>query len=260
MNLSAIIAARHRAVAGFSTEAQNYFDRLDTAGDTTYTPYKQPLANYIDGLVALGGAYWDTMVSACSFVGVGIEGIVVPLRSGMTVPSNILFLTADLSQTTGLKGDGSTTYIDTNVLENAVPQNDISMSVYVTEAFSTYGLSISGTAGNDRTGLMIRPGSGGIVWNRSPTSSGFTPAAQPEFYGTNRDNASDYDLQNGSTLTTNTLTSGSVYTLVPVCVFAAANGVGKTPNRLATYHYGPALNMATLRSLQATLMSEIAAI
>jgi hypothetical protein len=56
MNLSSIIAARHRAVAGFSTEAQDYFDRLDTAGDTTYTPYKQPLANYIDGLVALGGA------------------------------------------------------------------------------------------------------------------------------------------------------------------------------------------------------------
>jgi hypothetical protein len=88
MNLSSIIAARHRAVAGFSTEAQDYFDRLDTAGDTTYTPYKQPLANYIDGLVTLGGAYWNTMLSATSFVGVGIEGIVVPLRSGMTVPTH----------------------------------------------------------------------------------------------------------------------------------------------------------------------------
>ena len=47
---------------------------MDTAGDTTYTPYKQPLANYIDSLVTLGGAYWDDMLSATSFVGVGIQG------------------------------------------------------------------------------------------------------------------------------------------------------------------------------------------
>ena len=67
MNLSAIIAARHRA--GFSAEAQNYFDRLDTAGYTTYVDYKQPLANYIDSLVTLGGAYWDDLESAASFVG-----------------------------------------------------------------------------------------------------------------------------------------------------------------------------------------------
>jgi hypothetical protein len=95
MNLSAIIAARHRAVAGFSTEAQDYFDRLDTAGDTTYVDYKQPLANYIDGLVTLGGAYWDDMLSATSFVGVGIQGVTVPLRDGMTVPtqSNLLQVT-----------------------------------------------------------------------------------------------------------------------------------------------------------------------
>jgi hypothetical protein len=34
----------YSAGGAFSAEAQDYFDRLDTAGDTTYTPYKQPLA------------------------------------------------------------------------------------------------------------------------------------------------------------------------------------------------------------------------
>ena len=71
----------------YSVEAQDYFNRLSAAGDSTYTPYKQPLANYIDSLVALGGAYWDDMLSATSFVGVGIQGITVPLRDGMTVPT-----------------------------------------------------------------------------------------------------------------------------------------------------------------------------
>ena len=62
----------------FSAGSQNYFNRLNGAGDTTYTAYKQPLANYIDSLVALGGAYWDDMESAASFVGVGIQGVTVP--------------------------------------------------------------------------------------------------------------------------------------------------------------------------------------
>jgi hypothetical protein len=239
----------------------DYFSRLDTAGDTTYLTYKQPLTNYISSLVELGGAYWDTMESACSYVGVGIQGITVPLRAGMTVATNVNnnFVAADLDQLTGLKGDGSTKYIDTGTLESAVPQNDISMSVYVTESTNTYSLCISGTAGNDRTGLMVRSVNSGTVWNRSGTSTNFTGAAVPEFYGTSRDNGLDYDLKNGSTLTTVTQASSSSFG-GSVCVFSASTGVGKTTNRIATYHYGPALNMATLRSLQATLITEIAAI
>ena len=101
--------------APFSPEATNYFSRLDAAGDTTYVDYKQPLANYIDSLVTLGGAYWDTMESSTSFVGVGIQGITVPLRDGMAVPTNNNFVDADLNQLTGLKGDASTKYITTGV-------------------------------------------------------------------------------------------------------------------------------------------------
>ena len=61
INLAYFGATQVYTSSAFSAEAQNYFDRLDTAGDTTYTAYKQPLANYIDSLVTLGGAYWDTI-------------------------------------------------------------------------------------------------------------------------------------------------------------------------------------------------------
>ena len=50
------------------------------------------------------------MQSAASFVGVGIQGITVPLRDGMTVLTNNNFVAGDLNQLTGLKGDGSTKY------------------------------------------------------------------------------------------------------------------------------------------------------
>ena len=113
----------------FSPEATNYFSRLDAAGDTTYVDYKQPLANYIDSLVSLGGAYWDDMLSSTSFVGVGIEGVTVPLRDGMTVPTQNNFVVGDLDQLTGLESNGSTKYIDTGLIGTDLTVNDASWSL-----------------------------------------------------------------------------------------------------------------------------------
>ena len=97
------------------------------------TTYKQPLANYIDSLVTLGGAYWDDLESAASFVGVGIQGVTVPLKSTMTALTNNNFVAGDLNQLTGLKGDASTKYLDTGALDTQQSQNDVSLSVWVTD-------------------------------------------------------------------------------------------------------------------------------
>ena len=57
------------------------------------------------------------LTSAASFVGVGIQGITVPLRDGMTVPTNNNFVADDLDQLTGLLKDGtSLKSIDTNTV------------------------------------------------------------------------------------------------------------------------------------------------
>jgi hypothetical protein len=259
MNLSSIIAARHRATAGFSTEAQSYFDRLDTASDTTYTPYKQPLANYIDRLVALGGAYWDTMLSSTSFVGVGIQGVTVPLRAGMTVPTNNNFVTGNLNQLTGLKGDASTKYLGTGVSEGSLSQNDSSISVYLTtdRDVTTTSSYIGGTIGvfaivDNATGFRSRHMSTSLKTNGTSTAIG-------GIIGISRDNSSDYDWRdvdaNGTNIDTSTTQGNS-----DVEVFASNSGGFLCSARLATYHVGPALNLATLEGLQDTLISEIAAI
>ena len=259
MNLSAIIATRHRAVAGFSTEAQNYFDRLDTAGDTTYTTYKQPLANYIDGLVTLGGAYWNTMLSATSFVGVGIQGITVPLRDGMTVPTNNNFVAGDLNQLTGLKGDASTKDINTGLLSNDIAQNDGSLSVYQTAAVTSGNYTAgSGYNGGIGGGIFLRDlGStiqcavhGGLVSNGTGWVSGLIGGSRSSSTTqTQRTNQTDYPFASTSLAPTTDI----------IRVFAAGASP-KTDPRLATYHIGPALTLSTLEALQATLISEIAAI
>ena len=257
MRLSSIIAARHRATAGFSTEAQDYFDRLDTASDTTYTPYKQPLANYIDGLVTLGGAYWDDMLSACSYVGVGIQGITVPLRSGMTVPTNSNFVTADLSQTLGLKGDGSTTSILTGIFGSNLTQDDFSMSAYAVSDLDTGNLLAGGGGSNGAS--QISADGNSRCQNGTQNSSGFSGFG---LCGVTRDNSANYDVSVSGSTATVVIASQSPAGLPQLTVFANYTGtpVAFSAARIATYHIGPALSLATLEALQDTLISEIAAI
>jgi len=259
MNLSAIIAARHRAVAGFSTEAQNYFDRLDAAGDTTYTPYKQPLANYIDGLVALGGAYWNTMVSAASFVGVGIKGITVPLRDGMTVPTNNNFVADDLDQLTGLKGDASMKYISTGVLDNDVGQNDYSISVWVTDNVVLDNAYWIGSPRLAQRSSTVNTAVRFSAQNNSSAQVNPSPDLVDGFIGQTRTVGTDFDwfinTNSGNFVKASIAPIGD-----GISVFAWDAGNSKNASRIATYHVGLALNLATLQGLQDTLISEIAAI
>ena len=245
------------AEAQFSAEAANYFARLDAAGDSTHYAYRQPLANYIDSLVALGGAYWDDMGSAASFVGVGIQGITVPLRDGMPTLTNNNFVAGDLNQLTGLKGDASTKYIETGLTGSDLSLNDHSLSVYLTADRETGGNRyISGDASTftvlgNTTGFRARSANTTLSTLGSSTETG-------ELIGISRNNSADYDWSYETTGTQSS-TSSSINN-VDINVYADSGGSNNTAARLAAYHVGPALNLATLEGLQDTLITEIAAI
>jgi len=238
----------------FSPEALNYFSRLDAAGDTTYVDYKQPLANYIDSLVTLGGAYWDDMKSSASFVGVGIQGITVPLRDGMTVPTNNNFVDADLNQLTGLKGDASTKYITTGTDYLDYAQNDASISTYVS---TPSGGWYAGTG--DATGTIYIRDIGTSLRSSAHAGAFNTGTAIVDgLVGVSRSAVTTVNIRSNQVDTANTATSQSP-TAGDLLIYGR-NGVANSASRLATYHAGPALNLATLEGLQDTLITEIAAI
>jgi len=251
----------------FSPEALDYFSRLDTAGDTTYTAYKQPLANYIDSLVALGGAYWDDMGSAASFVGVGIQGVTVPLKSTMTALTNNNFVAGDLDPLTGLKGDASTKYLDTGSKFNDFPQNDFSMSCNITEfiqeatdgnylTYQSFGDGVSQISTQNDAG--VNPNNLITRCNTRNAKINFDLGSLEDLYGINRTVSTEYSVQHGASSTTVTEPSQAPANQI-MSIFGASTEA-KSNARMATYHIGPALNLATLRGLQATLISEIAAI
>ena len=243
------------APAPFSPEALNYFSRLDAAGDTTYVDYKQPLANYIDSLVTLGGAYWDTMESSTSFVGVGIQGVTVPLRDGMTVPTQNNFVAGDLDQLTGLKGNASTKYLSTGVNATDLSQNDTSISVYVTAAPTGTTLLAGAFAGGVEY-LTLR--STPTLSNASIFTGPFTSFGTPlgvGLLGASRSDSANQDRR--SNQINYPEARASIAPASAAFTVFATSGVAPTDARLATYHAGPALDLATLEGLQATLLSEI---
>jgi hypothetical protein len=242
---------------------------LDTAGDTTYVDYKQPLANYIDSLVTLGGAYWDDMQSATSFVGVGIQGVTVPLRDGMTVPTNNNFIDADLNQLTGLKGDASSKYIDTNVADNINGSTNISTGIYVTEGseleFDAYfGSSESGT-GENKTLLSNNYATSIRVFSDVGDNTPSALDAPTGLISSSRGISASVDyradgISGTITRTGETPQGGDMY-------FFATNNSGPalrhTDIRAAAMHFSTAMSsaeLATLEGLQETLITEIAAI
>jgi len=234
--------------APFSPEATNYFSRLDAAGDTTYVDYKQPLANYIDSLVSLGGAYWDDMKSAASFVGVGIQGVTVPLRDGMPSITNNNFVAGDLNPLTGLKGDGSTKRIDALPNMSGFSQDDVSMSAYQTEL-----LTDSWLAGSQN--LYIRRASFSTTCF-SAAQNGTLPGLG--LSGTSRSSSAGYTYRTNNIDRAKTATSAAISD----SVFSVVGWRGQlfSNGRVATYHVGAALDLATLEGLQDTLITEIAAI
>jgi hypothetical protein len=190
-------------------------------------------------------------------VGVGIEGIVVPLRDGMTVPSNNSFITADLNQLTGLKGDGSTKYFGTGLNATDLAQNDASISVYITTGDTSSAYLAGANSGGDV--ITLRDvGSNSQVSMFASSAASFGGKPTSGILGVSRVDSANQDRR-ANQVDYNEARSSIAPVSSALTVFATS-GIVHTDARFATYHVGPALNLATLEGLQDTLITEIAAI
>jgi len=242
----------------WTEEAQDYFDRLDAVG-ALITQYQSPINTYIKGLVALGGAYWDTMGAHCIFAGVGYAGCLVPLRDGMAVPTSFNFVSGDHNSVTGLIGNGSTKYLGSNLNGNAFGQNDFSMSVYI----HTIGAGATGTyiGTQNAAGSSVIARSGGTPDNlfyRNRSTAGDTTTGggtSTGYVGTSRTVGAGHNARFGGNTTTITRASQTPAN-ENISVFYA-NGTVFCDGRLKAYHIGPAITNSTLDGLQTTLFNAI---
>jgi hypothetical protein len=241
-------------------DAQAYITAVETADAQALEPaVKTAINNFVVGCKADG--IWNALKASCIMAGARtLAGALVPLKG--TAPTNFNFVSGDYNRTTGLVGNGTTKYLNSNRNNNADPQNSRHLSVY-TSALPAVGSyhwligtnplnsSASTWLVNDRrTGAGIQFGF--FNWSypadyRGVASIGFIGGSRPSSSLVNARAAStNYTLERESSIPLNT----------SLLVFAG--GAEYSSCRLAFYSIGESLNLAQLDARVTTLVNHLA--
>jgi len=206
---------------------------------------------------------WDAIKASCILAGARtLAGALVPLVG--TAPTNYNFVSGDYDRETGLIGDGSTKYLDSNRNNNADPQDNHHLGAFASSIQSNLALGVrQGTPTTGVGGRFIAFNLFRDVPNADTSQSfGSALAGDSTFYGTSRTSSSEYVARIGgasSTIasTSTTPVSGDLF------VFAQnTTGIGPqshTTSRLAFYSIGESLDLALLDTRVTTLITAIGA-
>lgn len=132
-------------------DATAYFARVVAAGSSISAANQTAVNAFIVGCKADGT--WSVMKCVGLLCAANsLAGALVSLKGPNLVNYN--FIEADYSRTTGLKGNGTTKYIDTQFASTSMAQNNIHCAIYQTEGSSGGGWPI-GYGDDDRADYTV---------------------------------------------------------------------------------------------------------
>ena len=235
------------------SDAQTYILAVEAVdGQVLENNVRMAIDNFVKG--CKDDDIWNSIKSCCILSGARtLDGALIPLKG--TAPTNNNFISTDYDRKTGLKGNGSNKYLNTNRAANADPLFNKHVSLYLSELNSSlssfryylgdsssttymYSSAFSSPAHSSINGNVNGGASGGSVSNvgvgfkmisRWPQTS---PTSSPvKFY------LKDTEI---------TLTLGVANpTSIPLYIFA--NNANNTPQsysnaRIAFYSIGESIN------------------
>ena len=125
-----IVLAKGWDLSGFDADAAAYIQRVEWADTTPLEAATRTAINsFVVGCKADG--IWTAIKASCILAGARtLSGALMPLTG--TAPTNVggLFVSGDYNRKTGLVGDGSTKYLNSNYLANNLSAGNASQSVY----------------------------------------------------------------------------------------------------------------------------------
>jgi hypothetical protein len=192
-----------------------------------------------------------------------LSGCLTPLVG--SAPTNNNFVTGDYNRKTGLVGDGTGKYLDSNRNNNADPQNSVSHAVWVSTS-STGSVPIGAgfnLTGATRCAIIASPATISV---RIRSSAAFSPAATGNPSNNSlfayRRSASNASLVRVNGTDTTYTTSSETPFNGNVLVFADNNSGSATAwfaGRLAFYSIGQSMDLALLDTRVSTLIAAIGA-
>ena len=215
------------------------------------------VANAVDSFVkgCKADGTWTAIKASCILMGARtLSGALTPLVG--TAPTNSNFVAADYNRKTGLVGNGSTKYLNSNRLDDADSQNDVHLSVYAStaaNAFKMYGGTSNHYIYRDNTDVyFLSRNVAGIVGSSGSLTG---------FYGHSRANSASFaslvgGAANSHSGTSSVVTNTNVY-LFGRNVSGAINSA--STSRLAFYSIGSSLDLALLDTRISALYTAIGA-
>jgi hypothetical protein len=242
-------------------DALAYIAAVETAdGQELEAGVKYAYDKFFKGLKQDG--IFSAIKASCILAGARtLSGALVPLAG--VAPINYNFVSGDYSRQTGLKGDGSTKWLDSARNNNADPQDSKHLVAWVTlnptSTANSFGvIGVSATTGSSH--LAHNPAGKTVRLNQS-ASTNTAGGNALGFFGASRNNSSQITTRANSTNTNYSVVSATP-TSRNFAVFAyriSASGATHTNGRLSFYSIGEHLDLVALDTRVTTLMTDIAA-
>ena len=252
------------AAPAFDPDAQAYITAVELEdGQALEVGVKDAINDFVVGCKSDG--IWSAIKAACILAGARtLDGALVPLVG--SAPTNNNFVSGDYDRETGLVGNASTKYLNSNRNNNVDPQNDRHLATYVHTAhtagttcfYAGGGAFVSGSHAFGRSGatpanLFLRNVSGTFDFISGE-------GAATGFIGMTRTSSTGFDFRSSGSTGAYTRASETPRN-DNVGIFCAIQVTpsNATDARLSFYSIGESLDLADLDSRVSTLMTDLAA-
>jgi hypothetical protein len=200
---------------------------------------------------------WSAIKASCILAGARtLNGALVPLVGA--APTNFNFVAGDYNRSTGLVGDGSTKYLDSNRNNNADPRNNAHMSVYCSVPHTSTGPHIGVGTTNSGSTHINQGGTTLAFRNRSSSTDVINGARLQGFLGMSRALSTSFSARASASTQVYSRTS-QVPLNGSIQVFSRTGDSNYGDQRLAFYSIGESLDLAALDTRVSDLITAIGA-
>jgi hypothetical protein len=202
---------------------------------------------------------WSAIKASCILAGARtLAGALIPLVG--TAPTNNNFVSGDYNRKTGLAGNGTSKYLNSNRNNNADPQNSRHLALNLSNAGSgnTSLLMGCGTGldvGRSAIARVYPPGPGDGDFFRLANSTGSSTSGNPVgFLGATRTSSANFVARSAGANTTFSQSSEAPQN-ENIGVFARTTATGYANVRANFYSIGESLNLALLDARVSALIT-----
>jgi hypothetical protein len=240
----------------FDTDASTYIEAVEAADTQALeTATRYAINDFVIGCKQDG--IWAAIKASCILAGARtLTGALVPLAG--TAPTSFAFINADYDRKTGLDGNRTTKYLNSNRANNADPQDNKHVSTFMTVYDNLAGDLIASNETAVGGSTVLNLGNNLACRLNGAASSTFSGRNVNRLQGFRRAASSTVQGINGGVVSSFSQLS-SLPTSADLYIFGAPDGLNRSGSRLAFYSIGESLDLALLDGRITDLINAFAA-